>query len=823
MALDEEDDITLEGGEGVTSPLAPSGMEQRLSGTGANSDAIIQALLSQALRTGSQGDARPSYAADAANAQTRVAKILSKSLGELEGSGGLERLGSAAMQTLAGQGRVSLPQVMAAQEQQDVSRAYNIANALSGMAKAARGGAADINPVQLMGLIARNQENARRELEGFQGNVEAQIRTLSSQYDDPAAASQVLRQYLVENGKKVKDYASANKVMAGAAQALSASGLPRKRGAGSERMTPAQTANLAARTEENERRGQAGLQGGIEAQIRTLSSQYDDPAAASQVLRDYFAENGKDVEDYASANRVMAGAAQALSESGLPRKRGATAGRAAAPEQQPAAAPEPGGMYTDDDGTVKWRNFTRDGKTPLSEWEKQANYIASVSGPEAANAFVLERSGRTSGAQAREMQARKFEFQAGQAASAATQRFNTEESRMISTLAKQYGTNATVVEQTMRDFIQRGITEQGVDPNNLDARRALLNGAVTNLNQLNIKMEPRPQVQKLIGDSNIPMLPDGRPNYVASIPNPKDAFGRLWNAAPPERRAEMLARKIDETIAGKEGMQISVATSPDGSSSVVVGGKAGAAANMQAVREYEAAMTGYDSARPVLDRMSQLVAEGGQTIIGPLGTVTNFLGFVKGAANEIFGGALPEDLRGTDAEVAERFDSVMAKAGLRDSGLAKFVSTVNDERAQALKTNIVFATYYIAKTLDGTGNLSNKDTQSVLSAFGMGWNSANSAKAAIKETEKALQARVEARWRAVERTAPQGATMPRSPSFGQQPAAAGPGQKAYPAPSRAAIDALRAGRKNDGTPVTREEFEKYFGPGSAERVLRGGG
>ena len=77
MALDEEDDITLEGGEGVTSPLAPSGMEQRLSGTGANSEAILQALLSQALRTGSQGDARPSYAADAANAQTRVAKILS--------------------------------------------------------------------------------------------------------------------------------------------------------------------------------------------------------------------------------------------------------------------------------------------------------------------------------------------------------------------------------------------------------------------------------------------------------------------------------------------------------------------------------------------------------------------------------------------------------------------------------------------------------------------------------------------------------------------------------------------------------------------------
>lgn len=731
MALGEEDDITLEGGEGVTSPLAPSGMEQRLSGTGANSDALLQALLSQALRTGSQDKARPSYAADAANAQTRVAKILSKSLGELEGTGGLERLGSAAMQTLAGQGRVSLPQVMAAQEQQDVSRAYNIANALSGMAKASAAGTAAMTPVQLMNLIARNQEGARRELASFQGGVEAQIRTLSSQYDDPAAASQVLRQYLVENGKDVKDYVSANKVMAGAAQALSASGLPRKRGA--------------------------------------------------------------------------------------------TADRAAAPEPQPAAAPEPGGMYTDDDGTVKWRNFTRDGKTPLSEWEKQANYIASVSGPEAANEFVLERAGRTSGAQARGMQERKFEFQAGQAASAATQRFNTEESRMISTLAKQYGTNATVVEQAMRDFIQRGITEQGVDPNNLDARRALLNGAVTNLNQLGIKMEPRPQVQKLIGDSNIPMLPDGRPNYAASIPNPKDAFGRLWNAASPEKRAEMLARKIDEAITGKEGTQISVATSPDGSSSVVVGGKAGAAANMQAVREYEAAMTGYDSARPILDRMSQLVAEGGQAIIGPLGTVTNFLGFVKGAANEIFGGSLPEDLRGTDAEVAERFDSVMAKAGLRDSGLAKFVSAVNDERAQALKTNIVFAMYYIAKTLDGTGNLSNKDTQSVLSAFGMGWNSANSAKAAIKETEKALQARVQARWRAVERTAPQGATMPRAPSFGQQPAAAGPGQRSYPTPSKAAIDALRAGRRSDGIPVTREDFEKYFGPGSAERALGGGG
>jgi hypothetical protein len=727
-----EDDDLLQGSESITEPLAPSGMLGRVSGGADRADSILNALLAQSLRTGSQAEARPSNAADIANAQTRVSRILSKSLEGMDGTSGLERVGSAALQTLAGQGRVSFPQAVAAIESQDVGRAYNIANALSGLAKSGNVGA--LTPVQIMNLIARNQESARREKSSFQNAIDAQIRDLSRRYEDPAAVTSFLRGALAERDKDVTDYASANKVFSEVASSLSAQGF-----------------KLAK-----------------------------------------------------------------------PAKSAAGGAGAAAPDTQG------GGLYYEND-EPKWRPFTYSGKGQQPEWEKQANYIARTDGPEAAHNFVMQRSGRTSGVQADERQRRTFEFRAGQQANTRTDQFDRDESRAISTLAGRYGTNASVVEQHLRDFIQNAIVEQNIGRDAFDERRRLFADAVADLNKSGIRMEARPQARQAATDANIPMLQDGTPNYAASIPNPKDAFGRLWNAATPERRVAMLQRKIDEQINGKDPKEISITTSPDGGTSVVLGAKAGTAAATKSAQEYEAARTGYESVKPILARMNELIDRGGQSIIGPLGSLANTVGFFRGAANELFGNALPADLRGSDEDIANRFDSVLGKAGLSNSGLSKFLSTRTDEDAQALKTNIVFAMYYIAKTLDGTGNLSNKDTQNVLQALGLGWNSAAAAKAALREVDNALSARVQARFASVQRTSPQGATAPQRqpgtqpPGTQGAPSAAAPEQKVYPTPSRAAIDALRKGQRPDGTPVTREDFDGYFGPGSAERALRGGG
>lgn len=190
----DEQNTLLEGSEGRDQALSPALVAPAVS-AGNRPDAILQALaLSQ--RTGSQGGSAPSYSADVAQSRSRVAKILADSLKGLEGTSGLERVANAAMQTLAGQGRINFPQAMGAMEQQDVGRAVNIANALSGLSKADGAGAMSMK--DMLQLAQRQTEAASRS-----GNQEAQlleraVRGLSSKYADPAAASAAAYEYAVK-------------------------------------------------------------------------------------------------------------------------------------------------------------------------------------------------------------------------------------------------------------------------------------------------------------------------------------------------------------------------------------------------------------------------------------------------------------------------------------------------------------------------------------------------------------------------------------------------------------------------------------------------
>lgn len=178
---------------GQTQTQAPSPMAPRVSAGGR-----AEAMLRQLMETGAQGRTMPSNAADLAMAQTRVASILSKALKGMDGTSGLERVGSAALQTLAGQGRVSFPQAMAAMEQQDLGRAYNIANALSGLAKAQGAGA--MTPQQMLNYVQRVQESEDRNIRTFDSQLSNEIGAIARGAANPSAVIAAFRNGLTNAG-----------------------------------------------------------------------------------------------------------------------------------------------------------------------------------------------------------------------------------------------------------------------------------------------------------------------------------------------------------------------------------------------------------------------------------------------------------------------------------------------------------------------------------------------------------------------------------------------------------------------------------------------
>lgn len=219
----DEQDTLLEGSEGRDQALSPALVAPAVS-AGNRPDAILQALALSS-RTGSQGGSAPSYSADVAQSRSRVAKILADSLKGLEGTSGLERVANAAMQTLAGQGRINFPQAMGAMEQQDVGRAVNIANALSGLSKADGAGAMSMK--DMLQLAQRQTEAAARAGNQEATLLERAIRGLAGKYADPAAATSAAYEYAVkwkqENpNATINDF---NRMAAGMTQDLASRGL----------------------------------------------------------------------------------------------------------------------------------------------------------------------------------------------------------------------------------------------------------------------------------------------------------------------------------------------------------------------------------------------------------------------------------------------------------------------------------------------------------------------------------------------------------------------------------------------------------------------
>jgi hypothetical protein len=187
---------SLAGGSGgQTQFQSPTPMGPMVSG-GGRGDAFA-AVLRQIMETGSQNRPLPSNAADLASAQTRVADILMKSLKGMDGTSGLERLGGAAMQTLAGQGKVSLPQSLAAMEQQDVGRAYNIANALAGLSKT-QGSA--LQPQQMLNAFLRMREGEDRNTRASEAQFNNEVISIARTAQNPGAVIAAVRNGLANAG-----------------------------------------------------------------------------------------------------------------------------------------------------------------------------------------------------------------------------------------------------------------------------------------------------------------------------------------------------------------------------------------------------------------------------------------------------------------------------------------------------------------------------------------------------------------------------------------------------------------------------------------------
>lgn len=513
----EEDDI-LDGGEGGSEPLAPSPMAPRVSG-GGRPDAILQ-LLAQGMRTGSQGEPRPSYAADIAGAQNRIAKILASGLKGLEETGGLERVGQAAMQTLAGQGRISFPQAEAAAQQQDLSRAYNIANALSGLAKAQGGG--QLNQSQMLNLLMRGQEGERRERTNFSNNTMTMIRSAVANLENPGEGIAF-----------------------------------------------------------------------IDRRMRELGAKLDTPLDKLAEIR-----------------------GQALGE--------------------------------------------------LS-----------------------------------------------------SQRFRTKKE------GKGGGGGAEAI--------------------------------------------------------GFPLNEDGTPNFFASIGKPKNATERAWNAATPVQRRMILERAIEKATGEGESAGFDIQVGPEGTS--VSYGKAGDKAYGKAVAEYEVSREAFEAVKPVISRMNAAIDQFGAGILGPVGALSQSYSALSQQVGALFGGNLPKDLRGSEREIASRFNSVMSQAGMADTNLAQILSTNNSAAAATMKTNLIFLTYYVAKILDSRGAISNGDVKTIMSAVGNSWGSATDAKASLSAALQLLQDKVDAKEAAVKRLAPRKRGEPAAPAQPAAPAAGAPPAAAPQQPS----------------------------------------
>lgn len=147
------------------------------------------ASLLQSANTGAQGRAMPSYAADAANANTRVAQALERSLRQAE-EGGLRRIGTALTADIASSGRTPYGATMERLEASDIQREMQAAQTLQGIDRATAN------------LLQRRSEAAARAGNAKAQRINEMIRAAASGFEDPVAAQERMYQFLATRNRE---------------------------------------------------------------------------------------------------------------------------------------------------------------------------------------------------------------------------------------------------------------------------------------------------------------------------------------------------------------------------------------------------------------------------------------------------------------------------------------------------------------------------------------------------------------------------------------------------------------------------------------------
>lgn len=177
----------------------------------------IQMAVADAAGVGAQNQPRPSYASDAQRRATEVSRILESKLQErLKPDFG--DILSASLQTLAGRGRTNFATALREEEGKELTRAYNIANALSGLQ---RNTTNELKPADLL----RVAEDAAKRGDKRVEMVLDQIKDAARNFEDIPAAQSALLSAVMEVDSPEK---TPLQVMKEAVERVRASGLASK-------------------------------------------------------------------------------------------------------------------------------------------------------------------------------------------------------------------------------------------------------------------------------------------------------------------------------------------------------------------------------------------------------------------------------------------------------------------------------------------------------------------------------------------------------------------------------------------------------------------
>lgn len=151
----------------------------------------VESALSDAANVGAQGAARPSMASEAQQRATNISRILEQQLLQ-QARPGFGDIISAALQTIQKPGQVDFATALRQAQNQDLTRSYNIANALAGLQR--RSGQQEITPRDMLRIAEFNAARGDRRFRDLMNNVNSAAQA----FEDPVAARETLMQGILQ-------------------------------------------------------------------------------------------------------------------------------------------------------------------------------------------------------------------------------------------------------------------------------------------------------------------------------------------------------------------------------------------------------------------------------------------------------------------------------------------------------------------------------------------------------------------------------------------------------------------------------------------------